>query len=422
MKRILFVDDERNVLDGIRRMLRSQRDSWEMEFVESGEEALTVCGERAFDVVISDLRMPSMDGAQLLTEIRARHPGVARIVLSGYSDADLAAKAVSVAYRVLAKPCDPLELRETIERVCTLQEVIWQPALRKVIGTIGELPTLSATYLRLSHEVNDKNASVATVAKIIEQDVGMAAKILQVVNSGFFGSSERVTSVAQAVGYLGVEVIKTLALHSETFRVFIPREGIPMSFWSKMQKHSQHAAIIAGTLPLEPEIREATIVAALLHDAGIFALAGAIPGEFARALHLIQQTGCTQVEAEEAVFGISHAEVGAYLLGLWGMSPMGVEALAHHHRPDRIPHTGMDCALAVYLSNLIAHDLDGEWGETEHRGLSAVDRKQLETMGLAAAYAGWRQAASEALRLTGIEETPPVHAEIPEEVYRAGAA
>jgi HD-like signal output (HDOD) protein len=406
MKRILFVDDERNVLEGIRRMLRPCRGAWEMEFVEGGEEALQACSERAFDVVISDLRMPGMDGARLLGEIRDRYPGTARIVLSGYSDADLSAKAVPVAYRVLAKPCDPLELRETIERVCTLQDVIWQPALRRVIGTIGELPTLSATYQKLSHAVKDKDASVATIAKIIEQDVGMTAKILQIVNSGFFGAAQTVTSVAQAVGYLGIDVIKTLALHTETFRVFVPCKGVPRSFLAKMQTHSQHTAIIAGTLPVAGETRELAIVAALLHDAGILALASAMPEQFALVLDEMERRKCTQAEAEETVLGISHAEVGAYLLGLWGMNSMGVEALAHHHHPDRIRHHGMDCSLAVYLSNLIAHDLDEDWGDTDHRGLSASDRMQLQTLGLAKEYEGFRAVAMRALRLQLPENAP----------------
>lgn len=422
MKRILFVDDERNVLDGIRRMLRSCRNVWEMEFAESGEKALEACGQRPFDVVISDLRMPGMDGARLLSEVRDRYPGIARIILSGYSDADLSAKAVPVAYRVLAKPCDATELRETIESVCTLQDVILQPALRRVIGTIGELPTLSATYLRLSQAVQDKDASVAMIARIVEQDVGMTAKILQVVNSGFFGASDRVVNVAQAVGYLGLDVIKTLALHSETFRVFVPHAGIPVSFWRRMQRHSQQAALVAGTLPLAAEVREVTMVAALLHDAGIFALASAIPKQFALVLDQMKRTSCTQVEAEEEMFGTSHAEVGAYLMGLWGMGPQGVEALAHHHRPSRIHHKGMDCSLAVYVSNLIARDLQGDPGGSDRNGLSAADQRELDAVGLADQYAGLRARAMRALRLPQVDKFPVRHKVVGLVGYGEGAA
>jgi HD-like signal output (HDOD) protein/CheY-like chemotaxis protein len=397
MKRILFVDDEENVLNGIRRMLRSSRDVWEMEFAAGGKAALEACSERAFDVVVSDLRMPGMDGAQLLGEIRDRYPGTARIVLSGYSDAALAAKAVPVAYRVLGKPCKPAELKETIDRVCTLQDVISQPALRRVIGTLGELPTLSTTYLALSRAINDEDASISTIAMIVEQDVGMSTKILQVANCGFFGLSSGASSIAQAVGYLGINIIKTLALQAETFRAFVPSARIPTSYWEKMQRNSQHTGIIAGTLPVTRDIREVTIIAALLRDAGILALASAMPDQFARVLDEIEQKHCSQVEAEEAIFGTSHAEIGAYLLGLWGIHSIAIEAIAHHHHPTRIRHTGLDCSLAVYLSDLIAHGMEGPSDDSDEVGLTASDRMELETLGLLDQYAGFRSTAMQAL-------------------------
>jgi HD-like signal output (HDOD) protein/CheY-like chemotaxis protein len=397
MKRILFVDDEENVLNGIRRMLRSSRDEWEMEFAASGEAALQVCSERAFDVVVSDLRMPGMDGAQLLSEIRDLYPGTARIVLSGYSDAALAAKAVPVAYRVLGKPCDPAELKETIDRVCTLQDVISRPALRRVIGTLGELPTMSATYLALNRAISDEGSSISTIAKIVEQDVGMSTKILQVANCGFFGLSSGASSIAQAVGYLGMNVIKTLALQTETFRAFVPSARIPTSYWEKMQRNSQYTAAIAGTLPVTREIREVTMIAALLHDAGVLALASAMPDQFTLVLDEIEQKNCSQVEAEEAIFGTSHAEIGAYLLGLWGIHSIAIEAIAHHHHPTRIRHIGLDCSLAVYLSDLIAHGMEKPPDDSDAEGLTASDRMELETLGLLDQYAGFRGTAMQAL-------------------------
>jgi HD-like signal output (HDOD) protein len=397
MKRILFVDDEENVLNGIRRMLRSSREEWEMEFAGSGEAALQACSKRAFDVVVTDLRMPGMDGAELLSEIRDRYPGIARIVLSGYSDAALAAKAVPVAYRLLGKPCEPAELKETIDRVCTLQEVISQPALRQVIGTLGELPTLSATYLALSRAISDEDSSISAIAKIVEQDVGMSTKILHVASCGLFGLPSGVSSIVLAVSHLGMNVIKTLALQAETFRVFVPSARIPPSYWDKMQRHSQHTAIIAGTLPVTRDIREVTIIAALLQDAGILALAAAMPDQFTRVLDEMEHKHCSQVEAEEAIFGTSHAEIGAYLLGLWGIPSMAVEAIAHHHHPTRIHHLGLDCSLAVYLSDLIAHGLEDPPNDSDEEGLTASDRKELETLGLLDQYSDFRSEAMQML-------------------------
>jgi YesN/AraC family two-component response regulator len=144
MKRILFVDDEKNVLDGIRRMLHAQRHRWEMEFVTSGEAALLAAQERAFDVVVSDLRMPRMDGAELLGHIRDQFPGTARIILSGYSEPGLAARAAKVAHRVLAKPWNAEEFKDTIEHLCNLQDRFSSRSPRRGTGSMSELKDLEA--------------------------------------------------------------------------------------------------------------------------------------------------------------------------------------------------------------------------------------------------------------------------------------
>ena len=142
MKRILFVDDESRILDGIRRMLYANRGCWDMQFALGGEAALQACEAGTFDMVISDMRMPGMDGATLLGHIRDRFPSTARVVLSGYSEAALGTRALPVAHRFLAKPCSESEIRSTVERLCVLQDLVDSPAIRRIVGTVSELPSL----------------------------------------------------------------------------------------------------------------------------------------------------------------------------------------------------------------------------------------------------------------------------------------
>lgn len=229
MKRILFVDDESNVLDGIRRMLRADRTHWDMHFAAGGEAALRVCETQAFDVVVSDLRMPGMDGATLLGHIRDRYPGTARLILFGYAEAALATRSVSVAHSFLAKPCGALKLQSTIERVCAQQDILCIPEVRRIVGTVGELPSLSSTYIHIRQAVSDPSTSISLVGDIIQQDVAMSAKVLQLSNSAFFGVAQKVTSLSSAASCLGMETIKDLALASEAFRVFAPASHVPRS-------------------------------------------------------------------------------------------------------------------------------------------------------------------------------------------------
>ena len=397
MKRILFVDDEINILDGIRRLLHGDRERWDMQFAIGGEAALRACEAGRFDVVITDMRMPGMDGATLLGHVRDRYPSTARLILSGYAEVKLATRAVAVAYRVLSKPCGGLELQATIERVCALQDIFCTPELRRIIGTIGELPSLSRSYAALAQAVNDPVASVGSVADIIERDVAMSAKVLQLVNSGFFGLAQKVTSLQSAVAYLGMNTIQNLALASDTFRVFVPDVRIPKNFCEAMQRNSRRVALIARTLPLDKEVRDVTVMAALLHNVGELVLASKMPDEFCAVLSLMQERGCAQFQAEEQLLGISHAEIGSYLLGLWGINNLAVEAIAHLHHPTRIPHSGLDSSAALFVANLLAHELDAHPNDLHGTELNESDRACLEALGVLQLFPAFRERALETI-------------------------
>jgi HD-like signal output (HDOD) protein len=395
MKRILFVDDESKILDGIRRMLYADRKRWIMEFATGGEAALQACETEAFDVVISDMRMPGMDGSTLLGHIRDRFPSTVRIILSGYSEAALATRAAHVAHRFLAKPCSASELQATIERVCTLQDLLAAPEIRKVIGAVGALPSLSTTYTALTQALSDPESSISEVADIIKHDIAMSAKVLQLVNSAFFGLAQTVTSLLGAASYLGMETIKNLALVSETFRIFVPDSRIPQGVVESIQRRAQTAAAIAVMLPVGKKLRDVTVLSALLQDIGSLVLASKMPDKFCAVLSCAKQRGCELFEAEEEILGTSHAEIGAYLLGLWGLPALAVEAIAHHHRPTRIPHTDFDSSTAVYLAGLLAQEMDDRVNPTELK-LREADQACLETLGLLPRLAEFREIASSA--------------------------
>lgn len=393
MKRILFVDDDSKILDGIGRMLHANRRRWEMEFAEGGEAALKKCEISRFDVVVSDMRMPGMDGATLLGHICDRYPDTARIVLSGYAEAALATRAAPVAHRFLTKPCSAVELQDAIERVCTLQDVLCTPEIRRIIGAVGELPSLSSTYTSLTQALRDPDCSTGLLAKIIGQDIAMSAKILQLVNSAFFGLAQKVTNLPHAVSYLGMETVKNLALASETFRIFVPSPRIPQSVCESLQRHAHRTASIAAVLPVDAKARDVTVVAALLHDIGSLILASRMPERFCAVLDRARERKCKTFEAEEEFMGISHAEIGAYLLGLWGIPNLAVEAIAHHHHPARIPHSGFDSSVAVYVADLLAHQLEVQPQDSTGSTLADGDRACLENLGIGHRFAEFHQLA-----------------------------
>jgi HD-like signal output (HDOD) protein/CheY-like chemotaxis protein len=395
VKRILFVDDEKNVLDGIRRMLHADRNRWQIEFAVGAEEGLRACETTSFDVVVSDMRMPGMDGATFLGRVRTLYPSTARLILSGFSEVSLTARAVEVAYCILSKPCNRLELAAAISRVCALQDLFCTPEIRKIIGTIGALPSPSGSYLALVETIEDPSSSLTHVAAIVTKDVAMSAKVLQLVNSGFFGLAHPVNDLLSAVGCLGMDTIKYLALATQTFSMFVPDRRVPLSFCEEVQKHAFRTAAIAGTLPLPRKERSITILSALLHDIGDLVLASKMPDRLCAVMALMNERGCRQFEAEEEMLGTSHAEIGAYLLGLWGINSVAVEAIAHHHHPTRISHQGLDASAALYLSNLLASEVIEHPNDTRGAQLSDVDRDNLNTLGLFQDYPHFYERAAE---------------------------
>ena len=124
MKKILFVDDEPNVLQGLQRMLHSMRQEWALTFVGSGEEALEALSNDSFDVIVSDIRMPQMDGIALLNEVKNRYPNVMRIILSGQSKQEHILPSVGLAHRYLSKPSSCDEIKDTIARVSGLRDLL----------------------------------------------------------------------------------------------------------------------------------------------------------------------------------------------------------------------------------------------------------------------------------------------------------
>jgi HD-like signal output (HDOD) protein len=363
-----------------------------MFFAAGGEEALNEMERTAFDVVVTDMRMPGMDGATLLERVQARHPDVMRIVLSGDFDVEAGMRAVPVAHQFLMKPCDPEKLRAAIERCSHESNFPPDQATRRAVSAVGSLPSPPKTCVLLLEAINDPNASLHSIAQIIQQDVALAAKVLQLAHSAFFGLPQEGTDVETALTVLGMDVLKQLVLSAEILRQFRPLRPIPGFSLEDFERHSHRTAQIAGHLPTNAVAKNHRAVTALLHDAGKLIFATHLPGDFEKACRMVQAEGCLPYQAEYCVFGTSHAEIGAYLLNLWGLPQVAVEAIGAHHRPKvRGTGPGLDLTATVHVANALAHD-STEQGDVESP-LAHLDLHYAGHLGMTAQLPVWRNAA-----------------------------
>ncbi len=395
-RQVLFVDDEQLVLKGLQRMLRSMRHEWNMYFVTSGQAALAIINQHPVDAVVTDMQMPGMDGVQLLAEIMRRQPDIVRIILSGQLDQEMILQTVRSAHQHLAKPCDADLLKSTLAQAFALRDILVDDNLQKLVSRVESLPSLPSLYLEIMEELQSSYTSFQKVGEIIAKDVGMTAKILQMVNSAFFGLRRHIASPREAVGYLGLETVKSLVLTAKIFSQFDQKKIVGFSL-DDLWNHSILTAIFAKTIvKLENQRREAiddAYMAGLLHDLGKLVLVQNLYDGYQEALVEVQQSNRCLWEIEDEFFGTTHAEIAAYLMGLWGLKYPVVEAIAFHHYPRKC-HQHMGILAAVHAANGLAHDL----GAAETNQISNVDKTYLKDLNVIERLPAWQSACQEIMQ------------------------
>ena len=332
MRRVLFVDDDANVLAGLERMLRPYRHSWTTFTAIDGETALQVLATTEVDVIVSDMRMPRMDGAELLTRVRENHPEVVRIVLSGQMDGSASLRTASVAHQFLSKPCSTEALIEVIQRSCDLRSASYSHSLRRALGHIGSLPSPGTTIVELNRVMASGDVDLDEVGAIVSKDPAITAKVLQLVNSAFFGLPHSVADIRMAITYLGVMTVRNLFVASDVFRAFDGSGTLKRKDVETLQARAVVVASTAADLSAGTSEREWAFLAGLVHDIGILALACCPAEVIGDSDHL--GGGFDVVSRIEAAVGAGHADVGAYLLTMWGLPDIVVDAVARHHTED----------------------------------------------------------------------------------------
>ena len=390
MRRLMFVDDAPEILQHVRRLLGPMQAEWDMQFFPSATQALSALQQQACDVVVSDMTMPEMDGAKFLAEVRKTCPQTIRIILSGDQSPYNYVRSASIAHRFLQKPFDTAILKSTIEQAEALRTVLGNPALRSLVSEIKTLPSLPSIYQDLMQEMQAPQASLKKAARIVAKDLGMVTKILQLVNSAFFGLRTHVSDPEQAVALLGFDTIKSLVLSSQVFAQFDQAE-LPAFSLDELWRHAMLTGTFTRRIAKEEgacqQAVDEAFTAALLHDVGVLVLAAHRPSEYARVLDLVRTTSVSDWSAERQVFGADHAHVGAYLLGIWGLSDGIVETVAFHHHPGDYVATGFGAITAVHVANAIAE----AQGNADCMGEVGVDKVYVERENFSLRLSRWRE-------------------------------
>lgn len=339
MRRILFVDNDPDTVRGLKEVIEPLRSEWEMEVAVSGEGALGLMSKSPFDAVVSDIRIQGMDGVALLGTVSERYPETVRILHSELSDPEKVLKSAVTVHQFLLKPCRAEMMMSAIERACRLRDLLRNDTLKKIVAGIKNLPSLPVLYTLIVAEMQSPEPSLKNVGHLISQDVSMSAKILQLVNSAFFALPQKITNPQQASVYVGIETLKALVLSIHVFSSLTEDAELCgfslLKMWRHSLRTSRLARDIARAETADGKVAEEAMIAGMLHDVGKLILLK-VPEQYKEVMELIETTGCSPAEAEYVVLKTSHSELGAYLLGLWGLPGNVVEAVAFHHNPSKL--------------------------------------------------------------------------------------
>jgi HD-like signal output (HDOD) protein len=378
--RILFVDDIRTLLLSMERQLRSQRDQWEMVFVNSAAEALERLEKESFDIIISDVVMPKMNGVELLEIVKERYPTMIRFILSGHADHQTLIQSVGATHQFMAKPCNRDVLTKAIARTLALRNLFSDQNLKEIVKDATSVPSLPELYQELTAELASPSGTAERIAQIISKDITISAKVLQLVNSAFFGLSRNIESISQAVTLLGAETINSIVLTTSVFNKFddslVDRFNI-----HKIYNHSISVGAMAARIVrhagLDKQTTEETLLAGMMHDLGLLVLINSDCDAWKQLyLERGQHDKPLHIQERERI-NITHAEVGAYVLGLWGLPDTIIESVAFHHEPAHGTEEKFDPVAAVYLADHFSNALDDP-----AQAIKEMDPTYIEALGL----------------------------------------
>jgi putative nucleotidyltransferase with HDIG domain len=397
MLRVMIIDDDADALYRTQQMLRSYRRDWQMKFCFGPEPALDALTAEAYDVVVADLKMPGADGAELLACVRDLYPDAVRIMVCNPAEQTEMLRAVGPAHQYLSKPVDPVAFHQAIARAGLLNKRLTKPGLKALVSQVNTLPSLPAVYVELVSELRNPEASVPRIASLISRDVAMTAKVLQLVNSSFFGLAVHVHDVKHAAGLLGLNALKPLVLSAGVFRQ-LEESRVPAALAEQVLEHSLAVGCLARDIAeaegLSRDEADDALLAGILHDIGKLVLADQFGRDYALVCLAADKTSLPLLSAELDQFDASHADVGGYLLGLWGLPQDLIEAVAFHHDPAAHELERFSPLAAVHAANALVHAAD-EGVEADPQVMPRkLDRRYLERLRCIHRLSAWRDLAS----------------------------
>ncbi len=355
--RIMFVDDELSVIKSLKRTFRKYDKEWKMYFFTNPLEAFESLKENNVDVIITDMKMPEETGFELLSKVKKKYPGIIRIILTGYANKELIYSSFEVAHQLLIKPISAESIIAVVTQINIINTYIKNKELQNVINNLSYLPPLPEIYLELSKKIKDPESSLNDLAKIISRDPSLIADILKMVNSAYFGLSNKVFKISQAISFMGIDLIKDIILTSSIFKNLKGTET-QIAAIKKVYQHSsnvlKYSIAISENLEMEDIDKNYIFITSMFHDLGKIVLIMNLGKKYEVLLNSAEKDKNLNLEELEIKYlSFTHSQVGAYILGLWGFSTKVIQSILFHHHPELSECTDSYLLGTIYLADYL---------------------------------------------------------------------
>ncbi len=356
--RILIIDEDSQALQDYRGALAPKSSQWDIDYAASVEEGLTAAQENKPTVIIADLSIAGGHGADILAQLEKIAPDAQRFITATEADKPKLESTLGSSFQYLPSPCPAPRLITEIQRSIAIDNWLGNDRIKELVAKMGEFPSLPPIYLKVVNALNSRHADTGAIAESISGDLAISAKVLQTVNSSFYGFDQKIANISEAINILGTDCVKNLVLAIQVFNT-IGNSKDQKAITDELWHHSMSVAVAARRIVnyelKDEKAAEEAYTAGLMHDIGKLILLNAVPELFAQARELAQKNSIPQKEAEDIVIGCNHAETGAYLLARWGMPTNLTEAVALHHDPVNSFGKTFSALAAVHVANAIVH-------------------------------------------------------------------
>jgi HD-like signal output (HDOD) protein len=334
--------------------------AWESTSVSSEADALAQLEQRSFDALLVDFNLGSPDASQLLNQALEKRPETTRFLLAYEADLALVAAYVSGPHEILPKPIELASLKSRIESGVAPQDSSCNQSGRDPGTGTSASTAVPAVYAEVLKALDSQSVTKRQVGEIIAGDAALTSEVLRLTNSAYLGLPRDITNPVEAVESLGLETVKALVM---ALKFLAEHRQLKPGYLSleKLWLHSIRVAQLARDLILfetkDRALAAEALVAGLLHDLGKVVLAANFDDMYGRVHSLARKQPVALWDIEKEMFGASHGEIGACLVGMWNMPASVVEAAAFHHEPPLGEHQRLTPLAAVHIANVLEHEI-----------------------------------------------------------------